>query len=344
MSVETAERDAVSDPIEYFLQDMEYHGKSNRTLDAYERVLRQFETSLDDQSDTPETLREVSSRDCLSWIHSLRGDVSSSTVATYATYLHRFYAYMTQVGVFEENPMAIVVEQMEENIDTDPSRRDVSVPEMREFVDTISNPLDRVLVVTLLKTGMRVGELCNLDRRDLHLPFEEVDDVEIHPHLQGKPHSLFVSSEPTKDQGYHGEVRTASNKRKRDTVLPVDDELAAVLKRWLAVRPDPVSPADPLFMSTDRWGKRITPHMVHHTVEEHARNAGWYRTGGGTTENVTPHYFRHFFTTYLRAETGSRGVVQYLRGDVAGEAVDTYTHNWGDLVRDVYEENIYRLF
>ena len=343
MSAESAGKDTVSDPIEYFVQDLEYHGKSDRTLEAYERVLREFESFVGERPDSPMELREVTARDCLSWIHSLRADVSSSTVATYASYLHRFYAYMTQIGVFEENPMTVVVEQMEENIDTDPSRRDVSVPEMQAFVGAISNPLDRVLVVTLLKTGMRVGELCNLDRRDLHLPIEEADTVEIHPHLQGKPHSLFVSSEPAKDQEYNGEVRTASNKRKRDTVVPIDDELARVLKHWLAVRPDPVSSADPLFMSTDQWGKRITPHMVHHTVEEHARDAGWYRTGGGATENVTPHYFRHFFTTYLRAETGSRGVVQYLRGDVAGAAVDTYTHNWGDLVREVYEEHIYRL-
>lgn len=343
MSAEPTGRDAVSDPVDYFLQDLEYHGKSDRTLDAYERVLREFESFVEARPDSPEALREVTSRDCLAWIHSLRADVSASTVATYASYLHRFYAYMTQVGVFEQNPMTVVVEQLNENIDTDPSRRDVSVPEMREFVGMISNPLDRALVVTLLKTGMRVGELCNLDRRDVHLPHGESGDTDIHPHLQGKPSSLFVASEPTNDREYHGEIRSASNKRKRDTVVPIDDELANVLKRWLAVRPDPRSPAEPLFMSTDRWGKRITPHMVHHTVERHAREAGWYRTGGGATENVTPHYFRHFFTTYLRAETGSRGVVQYLRGDVAGDAVDTYTHNWGDLVRDVYEEHVYRL-
>jgi len=33
----------VTDPIEYFLDDQRYHGKSERTLEAYERVLRRFE-------------------------------------------------------------------------------------------------------------------------------------------------------------------------------------------------------------------------------------------------------------------------------------------------------------
>ena len=37
-----------SDPIAYFIQDMEYHGRSKRTQDAYLRVLTDFQLfSLD---------------------------------------------------------------------------------------------------------------------------------------------------------------------------------------------------------------------------------------------------------------------------------------------------------
>jgi len=38
-----------------------------------------------------------------------------------------------------------------------------------------------------------------------------------------------------------------------------------------------------------------------------------------------------------------RGVVKYLRGDVADDVIDTYTHNWGDQVRETYEANVYQL-
>lgn len=142
----------------------------------------------------------------------------------------------------------------------------------------------------------------------------------------------------------NGEARTASNKRKRATVIPIDDELMGTLKRWLAVRPDGPSSADPLFVGTaEGWGERLDPQAVRHVVERYAREAGWYRTGGGAAENVTPHYFRHFFTTHLRDRTGDRGVVKYLRGDVADDVIDTYTHNWGDQVRETYEANVYQL-
>jgi site-specific recombinase XerD len=328
------------DPVSYFLEDITFQGKSQRTRDAYERVLQEFETYLDSRG---LSLEEANHRDCMAWIHQLRGTVGESTVATYASYLHRFYAYMAEVGTFEDNPMGLVMEEIDESINTDPQRRDISVPAMRSFVKDVTHPLDRAVVVTLLKTGMRAGELCNLDLRDLHLADPAIETGH-RPRLDGKPASLYVADEPARGMEYNGETRTASNKRKRATTIPVDDELAVTLRQWLAVRPDPRSDADPLFVSTsDEWGKRLTPDMVHHFVETQARDQGWYRDGGGPEENVTPHYFRHFFTTHLRDRTGDRGIVKYLRGDVASDVIDTYTHDWGDRVREVYEANVYGL-
>jgi site-specific recombinase XerD len=350
-STRGAEED-VEDPIAYFLQDMTYHGKSERTRSAYERVLRRFESFLQEKPDSPTSTAAASHRDCMAWVHSLRGSgVADSTVATYASYLHRFYAYMTQVGVFEANPMALVVEEMDEAIDTNPSRREISLSEMREFIQGIRHPLDHAVIVTLLKTGMRVGELCNLDLRDVTLsgqaPIEAVADDGMTPraHLDGRGPSIYVSAEPSAGAVVAGEERSASNKRKRDTVIPVDSELATALRRWLAIRPWTRSDAEPLFASTSgSWGERLTPDMVHHIVERHASEVGWHHAGGDAEGNVTPHYFRHFFTTHLRDRTGDRGIVKYLRGDVGGDIIETYTHNWGDRVRETYEAHIYSVY
>ncbi len=344
MSTSDAERSgAGEDPIERFLEDVVYHGKSQRTRDAYERALRRFESFVDDGEGAD--IGAVTHRDCMAWVHSLRGDLAESTVATYASYLHRFYAYMTQVGAFEANPMTIVTEEMDERIDTDPDRRDLSVGEMRSFVASIDHPLERAIVVTLLKTGMRVGELCNLDVRDLSLADPPVElPADARSALHGTPDALYVSDEPSRGESYNGEERTASNKRKRATVVPVDEELAAVLGRYLAVRPDAVSPAEPLFCRTSsEWGRRLTTDRAYGIVTERAAEMGWHEPGGGPENNVTPHYFRHFFTTHLRDRTGDRGVVKYLRGDVATDVIDTYTHNWGNQVRSVYEANVYSL-
>jgi site-specific recombinase XerD len=333
--------------IKYFLEDLTYHGKSERTLDAYERVLRRFEQYLHDERQVGAPA-EAGRRDCLSWIHELReSDLSQSTIATYASYLHRFYAYMTQVGEFEENPMALVMEELDESIDKDPARRDITVDRMRTFVAEIAHPLERAVVVTLLKTGIRVGELCNLDLRDVNLLEGAVTrdfDPETSVQIDERPNTMYIASDIKRGAKVYGEERSASNKRKRDTIVPLDDELRHVLHRYLLIRPDSVSPAEPLFVSTkDQWGHRMKPEWVRSIVTGHARRHGWYRDGAGAAENVTPHYFRHFFTTHLRDRTGDRGIVKYLRGDVADDIIDTYTHNWGDRVREVYEANIYQI-
>jgi integrase/recombinase XerC len=343
---EQSQSEDAGDSVAYFLQDMTYHGKTERTRDAYERVLREFEAFLATPAENPmgtsKAPAEATRRDCMAWMHELRGNVAESTVATYASYLHRFYAYMNQVGEFESNPMTLVVEEMDERIDTNPTRRDISVSKMRTYVAGIRHPLDRAIVVTLLKTGMRAGELCNLDLRDVSIT--ETDHA-TRPQLDGKTDSIYVSSEPNVGEVFNGDRRPASNKRKRATVIPADDELKRTLRRWLAVRPDATSSSQPLFMATrEKWGTRITPDIVHSVVRKHAREFGWHQRGGGAEENVTPHYFRHFFTTHLRDRTGDRGIVKYLRGDVAEDIIDTYTHNWGDRVRQVYEANIYKFY
>jgi len=238
---------AEDDPVAYFLDDITFQGKSQRTRDAYERVLREFESYVTDRG---LELSEANHRDCMAWIHWLRGTVGESTVATYASYLHRFYSYMTEVGTFENNPMGLVLEEIDESINVDPDRRDISVPAMRSFVADISHPMDRAVVLTLLKTGMRAGELCNLDCRDLSLGPETQFETDHRPQLDGKPRSIYVDDAPSAGSEYNGTTRTASNKRKRATTIPVDTELESVLVEWLAVRPDPRSAVDPLFLST----------------------------------------------------------------------------------------------
>ena len=334
----------VSDPIGYFIDDLMFHGKSDRTLDAYERVLRRFEHFLVERNESPVT---ASQRDCMAFVHSLRGSLAESTVASYASYVHRFYSYMMQTEALDRNPMALVMTEMDESISTDPTRREISIADMRRLVSRITHPLEQAVVLTLLKTGLRVGECCNLDLRDCNLnaPADRKAYEYTHrPQLDGRPSSIFVSNDIDQGQEVNGERRTASNKRKRVTVIPVDEELEETLVTWLMIRPDTPSPAEPLFIDTGRkWGHRLKPSQVRTFVQRHADAMGWYHVGSGAEENVTPHYFRHFFTTYLRDRTGDRGIVKYLRGDVAQDVIDTYTHDWGDRVRTVYEKEIYSL-
>ncbi|MFP9192779.1 tyrosine-type recombinase/integrase [Natrialbaceae archaeon A-CW1-1] len=341
-----AEVDATSDdPIATFLEEIALYGRSEKTIADYETTLRQFERFLR-VSGGPTDLDDVTRRDCLSWIQHLRDEgYAPGSIRTKAVHLNRFYSHMAQVGAFDANPMVVVMEQLSERGDASPTRRDVSIEQMGTFVAEIDHPLRQAIVTMLSKTGIRAGELCNLDLRDVNLEHEAIIDYRDTPPraaVRDHPDSFFVASDIAIGSVVNGEQRSEGNKRHRDTRIPIDEELQEALVRWLAIRPDPASDADPLFVSTSRkCGQRLTVDMVHSHVREAAEQRGWYAEGAGPEENVTPHYFRHFFTTRLRGRVDDAYLVQYIRGDV-GDVMDRYTHDWEELVEKPYRSHIFR--
>ncbi len=196
----------------------------------------------------------------------------------------------------------------------------------------------------LTKTGMRAGELCNLDIRDLNLETPGPrPEIPVRAGLDGRPDSSFVASDPARGEastGEDGPRPTSGSGKRRFQSTPSWHPCYDAGSRFGRTH----SPRQRRCLCLQRQlGRAGHADAVHHVVTAHAADAGWYRAGGDREENVTPHYFRHFFTTHLRDRTGDRGIVKYLRGDVAGDIIDTYTHNWGDRVRETYESNIYSL-
>jgi len=125
---------------------------------------------------------------------------------------------------------------------------------------------------------MRVGELCNLDLRDLAIDDEEVREtfaLGTRPALADRPNSLYVTPDATVGEELNGEARTASNKRKRATVIPYRRRVDGDAETVACGAPDGPSSADPLFVGTaEGWGERLDPQAVRHVVERYAREAG----------------------------------------------------------------------
>lgn len=315
------------DVVDRFLTDMEAYGKSSRTLAEYRRVLEGFAAEIDAEPATAER------GDCMEYVASLRRrDLSPSSIATYATYVHRFYGYLVKAEEFERttNPMALVMEEMEEGIDKNPRRRELDVGDIVRFLESVNHPRDRCMLLVLFKTGIRAGELANLTLDDVSLDPELDDRYGTGGNALLNARSLYVASD------------VPGNKRERDTLIPLDDEVVREIERWLRVRPD--GDSDALFVSLSPASSGgLSPESVARIMRKYTREHGWWSPDDDLRRNVTPHYCRHFFTTYLRDASGDDALVKYLRGDVGGDAIETYTHQWGDTVRENYEEYIYEL-
>lgn len=346
----------VDDAIEYFLEDKKYLGSDDETIANYRMVLSDFEEFIHDPERNPKGERldpgEADRRVCMAWVSELREDeernLADSTIASYAASLHGFYNYMSNEGIFEANPMSGVLEAMPEEVEKNPTRRELSVEQVSEFIQQVRSPLAKALIMLWAKTGMRHGETINLDIRDVHIDDPAIKDEypAVRSEIEDQPDAIFVQSNISSGDVVNGEKRRHANKRKRDTVVPIDDEMKLVLARWLAVRPDSAvcSDGNPLFTATfHKWGHRLSESTVREVIRAETEPYGWWDGSEDYSTNVTPHYFRHFFTTHMRDSGDDDYLVKFIRGDVGDDIMDTYTHDWGNRVRDAYLDSIYKL-
>jgi integrase/recombinase XerD len=115
---------------------------------------------------------------------------------------------------------------------------------------------DHALLLLAAQTGLRASELVALTRADLHLGRSP------HVHVLGKG--------------------------RKHRITPLAKPTIAVLRAWLAERPD--TPTDPLFPS--RSGRRLSVDRLERLTANHAATAG-LACPSLVTKNVTPHVLRH---------------------------------------------------
>ena len=139
---------------------------------------------------------------------------------------------------------------------------------------TLSDPFARAGIQLLRATGMRIGELLDLE-------LDCVIDFEAHGRWLRVP---------------LGELNT-------ERTVPLDDDSVAVLDDWIAHRrnqrnvphPRHGRPADFVFVE---HGRRLGRHRIRRGLHDAAVAAGLHRPDG-TLLHVTPHQLRHSFGTSL---------------------------------------------
>jgi len=280
-------------------------------------------------------------------------DISDVTRHDILTVLVDFYNYLKKdKGVVSRNPAQQALRGMPEdefNLKP-PDRPRIEMDEMREFLAWLDTPLERAIILTLLKTGIRIGELINVDMSCVHIgdgsnnthPYYQsmldTYDVTLRSEVRDKPDSMFIYTKFNAETEVEGEIRECGNKRKDESgsVVPLDDELKTALIEYLLTRTPPLGHynqgiAIPLFTKPSNQGnlERLTYGSVKSqfgtdssTTDGVLAEYGWYEQGAPTEDNVFMHYFRHYFTDNLKHNHGvyrgwmPTGVIAYLRGDV----------------------------
>lgn len=344
---------------EFLDHKKDVEGASTNTIKRYRVRVERLEDWLDEPSnyhhlvdedgkiEFPEVTPEIAS----AFLTFLEDEYSPNTYRGNINTLNNMWDVLREREDVEEvdgtNPWSYAQDRLPSNSQCgDSHRRHVSLDEMRGAIRSVNHPLLKCVLMTLAMTGIRAGELVNLDLRDVNIDDSEVVamykalGVEVRTEIKGDPDTLYIASDIEKGDEVNGEVREEANKRMSPTKVPLTPELKAALKRWLAVRPDTTSPA--LFVNVDRdWGARLSRAALQGMVNKHADEQGWRDEGAGVSSNVSPHYYRHWFSTVLRKGWGdtptmTREEVKYLRGDLGQDVLDDYTHSWATEVRPKY--------
>ncbi len=169
---------------------------------------------------------------------------------------------------------------------------------------TLRGLRDCAILETLFSTGLRVSELCGLNRHEINLEKGELS-------VRGKG----------------GKVR----------VVFFSDRAIAALQQYLAKRYDldkalfvrvPKGKA-PRFNQGDDW--RLTPRSIQRLIKKYAIKAGIIG------KKVTPHVMRHSFGTDLLRSGADIRSVQALLGHSNISTTQVYTHVTDKHLKEIHE-------
>lgn len=215
------------------------------------------------------------------------------------------------------------------------SKVEIPYSELLDAVRDISRPSIFGGVTTMLKAGIRIGSLVNLDDRDVHLN-HPVSNVMESPRtaIKDKPNSIYIDSDITEGSVHRGELRKNSVKKKSTRAIPIDDELVNILGWYRSLKVRSSSDANPFFAcnggrNTEGIGSRPSKQYFREGMYEWCDQYDW-------GEDMHPHWCRHWWTTQMRVNIDPeevhlgtvKGFVEGLRGDTRDGVIETYTHEW----------------
>ena len=258
---------------------------------------------------------------------------------TYATLKQAYEWCEESVESVEVDPFALVEKKHKEKnndwiLDT-PSERDayiIPITDARRVVRSWKHPMWLAVQLILSKYGRRVGGVSNLDFENVHLNHPGCDWT-VHSDLRNWPDHISFRSDKRASEA----DRNTGNKTKTNAVYPIDSELKDALLWYLTIRPQPDSPTDPLFISQTE-GERLSGSNISKKFRKRAKELGyWY--GANDDDNLNPHYWRHWATSWYQGQFGggeSEGytaLTKYLRGDSNDDVMGIYD-NYTEAKRD----------
>lgn len=284
-----------------FLEYLEIEkGRSVKTVENYDRYLTRYLAFS--KASSPSAVTERSVREFRLHLNrqaGTQGTMKHKTQNYYMISLRAFLKFLRKRDVNSLNPERIELAKVGARdldlISNDELGRLMAGPKG----DSLSALRDRAIVELLFSTGLRVSELCGLDR-DIDLSRDELS-------VRGKGEKVRV--------------------------VFLSPEAKKAVKAYLDKRGDI---DDALFVQMGKAAKtakqlRLTPRSVERLIKK-------YATKAGITRKVTPHVIRHSFATDLLESGADLRSVQALLGHANIATTQVYTHVTDKHLREIHKK------
>lgn len=280
------------DAIEYYRMVQIQDGRAPNTLKTTTAAIKRFFKYINKPVD------EVTQSDVREWLSSL--EVSKNTQKIYLSSLNIFYTIIIESEMYDivKNPVSIVLRR-QKTATPDRKRPEKTITEVSVFLRSIRHIRDRTVFTLLAKTGIRAGEAVCLTVNDYN----------------ADAGTLTINKHAGTSQNRAADVREG-RKNGINTIIPIDAELAHGLNIYLKATG---KAGDDMLFSADSG--RLQVARVEKRFSVWAKKTGFRADG---ERGITPHYFRHFLTYQLLANDCNFMVVDYIRGDVAGDIKNHY--------------------
>ena len=305
----------ISELVANFLESLEIEkGRSTKTVENYGLYLARFIDLITEDFEgqemikpsdiTPEVLRRFRLKLNRFSDNQNKERLSALTQSYHLIALRGFFKYLAKRGIKSLDPSLIDLPRA--------AKKQVTFLHFDEIerllaeipLDTESGLRDRAIVELLFSGGLRVSELCSLNRDSINLERRE-----------------FM-------------VR---GKGKKDRPIFIDKSTAECIEDYLNMRTDTLpalflnNSANQQIPSTSGDFRRLTPRSIERIVQKYTRLAG-------ITKHVTPHTMRHSFATDLLMNGADIRSVQSLLGHANISTTQIYTHITDPHLKEVHEK------
>ena len=276
-------------PLQAFLTYLQFErGYSSKTLDSYQRQLRQLALSI---ADADSHWLELTKEQLEQHIISLRrSGAKPRTIALKVAALRSFYRFLQAQGQRTDNPAQYLsvpkaARSLPKNLNVDQLNHLLSFDSDEDILAC----RDKAMLELFYSSGLRLEELVNAN----------INDID-----------------------WQQQLLRVTGKGSKQRIVPVGKIALNALQAWLSQRPAftaklPAAEAQALFISKQH--KRISTRHVRERVQLWARQQG-------LDQKVYPHMLRHSFASHMLESSQDLRAVQELLGHANLSTTQVYTH------------------